>query len=463
MISNFARKAMLCAMPVFVAALSSFAGTQAAAGTAFQYRVLHDYCKAADCADGYYATGTPAMDADGNLYTVSYDGARFGYGALSEIEPRKGGTRYFKHVLKEFCDDDTAECGSGGHPDSGVIMDAQGNLYGTTWTSANKSGCGTVYEIETVTRAAKFKPPVEVLYTFDNPDGCAPAYGSLDYAGKESGQPYDGTSPLFGMTNHGGSQNAGTVYELIPPKPGRKLWTEKVLVNFCNPQAPKGRALPCRAGAFPLGNLVMDASGDVFGETTSGVVFALSPDGSGGFNYNAIYTSNTGEEYIGLLIEDDGTLIGVADGGGPTKGGTLFSLTPPCRACSARDIIYQYTLLHAFCGGGGNCDDGLDPNTVVMDSSGNLFGTTFAGGPNAAPPNSPYTGGGTLFEYSNSGLFFTVHGFCAQTDCADGGAPYGGLMVDNNGNLFGTTAGGGSTVNVKYGAGVLYELSLPPR
>jgi uncharacterized repeat protein (TIGR03803 family) len=460
MISKFARKAMLCAVPVFVAMTAS---TEASAGNAFQFRVLHDYCKAADCADGDYAVGTPFEDKEGNFYTLTHSGARFGYGALTEIEPKKGGTRYFKHVLKEFCDDETADCGSGGHPGAGVIQDFNGDLYGTNEVSSDKKHpCGTIWRIETVTRNTKFHAPIQVLHTFDGTDGCVPDFGSLDYQGKEFGQLYDGASPLFGMTNQGGSQNAGTVYELIPPKPGRNQWTQKVLVSFCNPFAPKGRAQACQTGAYPLGNLVMDQSGDIFGETTSGVVFELSPNGSG-FDYNIVYQSTTGETYVGLTLETDGTLIGVADSGGPTKNGTLFSLTVPCRACNKRDTTYVYTVLHGFCTGGGNCYDGLDPNTVVVDASGNLFGTTFAGGPNAAPPNSPYTGAGTVFEYSNTGVFSVLHDFCGQDNCADGGAPYGGLMIDGNGALYGTTAGGGSTNNVKYGAGVLYELSLPVR
>jgi uncharacterized repeat protein (TIGR03803 family) len=450
MFSKFALKAMLCAVPVAVAAMAS-GGAQA--GAAFQYRVLHDFCKAANCADGAYAVEAPAMDSDGDLYGVTYMRGQGGYGALWELVPHDGGARYYKHVLKGFCDEETADCGSGGRPMAGPVMDVNGNLYGTT-SRTDGNYCGTVYEMPAAITAARFKPQLRVLHTFAyKGDACAPNSGSLEYQGKDSGQAYDGTSPLFGMTQYGGLSGNGAVYKLTPPKPGRKKWTETVLYSFC---VQTLRNTNCQDGKNPQGNLVMDGSGNLFGATNDGKVFEMSQDG---LTFNVLYTSTTGETYTALIIDGGGTLHGVADGGGATGYGTLFSLAPTCAACGRIGLGYQYTLLHDFCAG--DCADGAGPNSLVMDASGNIFGTAFSGGTNPAPPNSTYTGAGTVFEYTQAGSFFPLHQFCAQDVCTDGGAPVGGLMLSSGGAMFGTTAGGGSTANVKYGAGTVYELSAP--
>ena len=77
------------------------------------------------------------------------------------------------------------------------------------------------------------------------------------------------------------------------------------------------------------------------------------------------------------------------------------------------------------------------------------------------PPGTGQAGGGTIFEYTSDGTFFPIYTFCAETNCADGGAPLGGLMTDGNGNFYGTTSEGGSLANANSGSGVVYELSLP--
>ena len=216
----------------------------------------------------------------------------------------------------------------------------------------------------------------------------------------------------------------------------------------------------CADGLQPKGNLAMDASGNLFGGTSDGLIFELSPNGSGGFAYHGIYVSATGESYAGLTLANDGsTLVGVASsGGGSPASGTLFSLAPTsCGACGARQTIYQYTLLHTFCSGGGTCADGNGPIAIVLDSQSDIFGTTESGGANPAAPDVAATGAGTVFEYTQAGSFLTLYNFCAQTNCTDGGNPIGGLTL-NNGALYGTTGFGGSTANIITGAGVAFEL-----
>ena len=429
-----------------VGGLSLAAGlcsTQAEAGAISTYRVLHSFCQTTSCGDGALAISAPAMDANGNLFGVAGFGGRFGGGVLYELTPKHGGARYFKHVLKAFCDPD--HCSGSDEPEATPVLDVSGNLYGTT-TGTRKS-CGAVYMKST-------ERQLHVLHIFQEADGCHPTSGSLVYRGSASGQAYDGVSPLYGVTSDGGANSEGAVYEITPPQPGSNKWGARTIYSFCH-------ISDCADGVHPGGNLVMDANGDLLGGTSDGLIFQLSPDGSGGFDYQGIYVSNTGETYVGFALSSDGhTVFGIASsGGGSPAGGTLFSLASGCRACGARQTV-QYTLLHTFCSGGGNCVDGNGPDAIVLDPQGDVFGITESGGANPAPPGVPASGAGTVFEYTHAGSFLTLYNFCAQANCADGGNPLGSLMM-NNGLLYGTTSFGGSTANLPTGAGVAFEMTLP--
>jgi len=439
MSGNFARSVFVCGLSLAAGLWSA----QTQAGAISNYRVLHAFCQATSCADGALASGAPAIDASGDLFGVTAFGGRFGGGALYELVPKHGGARYFKHVLKAFCDPDY--CSGSGEPEATPIMDGSGNLYGTT-TGVKKS-CGAVY-------MKSAEPQLHVLHIFQGTDGCHPTSGSLVYQGSASGQAYDGVSPLYGVTSDGGANSEGAVYELTPPQPGSNKWGERTIYSFCH-------ISDCADGVQPKGNLVMDANGDLIGGTSDGLIFELSPDGSGGFDYQGIYVSSTGETYVGFALSSDGsTLFGVASsGGGSPAGGTLFSLAAGCRACGARQTV-QYTLLHTFCSGGGSCADGNSPNAIVLDSQGDVFGITESGGANPAPPDVPASGAGTVFEYTHAGSFLTLYNFCAQANCVDGGNPLGGLLL-NNGLLYGTTSFGGATANIVTGAGVAFEMTPP--
>jgi hypothetical protein len=442
MSGNFARSVFVCGLSLAAGLWSA----RAEAGAIVNYRVLHSFCQATSCADGGLAAGAPAIDANGDLFGVTAFGGRFDAGALYELVPKHGGARYFKHVLKAFCDPDF--CSEGGEPEATPVLDVSGNLYGTT-TGVPQKSCGAVYMKST-------ERQLHPLHIFQGADGCQPGSGSLDYQGKESGQVYDGVSPLYGMTTKGGSNSEGVVYELTPPKPGRKAWGERVIYSFC-------QISDCADGMKPQGNLVMDVSGDLFGGTSDGTIFELTPDGAGGFNHSILYISATSESYIGFALASDGaTLYGIADtGGGATARGTLFSLAPgSCRACGARSTIYQYTLLHDFCPSGANCTDGAGPVAIVLDSQDDIFGVTESGGANPSPVTSP-PGAGTIFEYTHAGSFLTLYNFCAQANCADGADPFGGGLLINNGALYGTASLGGSTASGFLGAGVVFEMTLP--
>lgn len=201
-------------------------------------------------------------------------------------------------------------------------------------------------------------------------------------------------------------------------------------------------------GQSPRGSLVMDASGNLYGTTedgganATGMVYELTPSGSG-YTETVLYsfgptTSTDGEHPRGnLVIDSSGNLYGTTEYGGANGTGTVFELT---RGGSG----YTETILHAF--GPSTGTDGDDPMAgLVMDASGNLYGTTVSGGANAK---------GTVFELARGGSGYTesvLHSFGSGTD---GSNPQAGLLLDSSGDLLGTTSGGGTSND-----GTVFELT----
>ncbi len=435
MIGNFARRAMLCTMPAVVAA-AVFASAHAQAGAISSYRVLHAFCQATSCADGALASGAPAMDANGDLFGVTAFGGRFGGGALYELVPKHGGARYFKHVLKAFLR-------------SGLLQRQRRARSDADHGRLGQSLRHDDGPPEIVRRAVYMKsaePQLHVLHIFEGADGCHPTPGSLVYQGSASGQAYDGVSPLYGMTADGGTNNEGAVYELTPPQPGSNKWGARTIYSFChisdcadgvNPQGKSGDGRVRRSARRDIGRPDLRA-------------FAGRQRG---LRLSCHLPLEHGETYAGFALASDGnTLFGIASsGGGSPAGGTLFSLTPGCRACSARQFIY--TPLHTFCSGGGSCADGNAPDAIVLDPQGDVFGITERGGANPAPPGVPASGAGTVFRIYPHRIVPHALQFLRPGQLRDGGNPLGGLLL-NNGLLYGTTSFGGSTANLPTGAGV---------
>lgn len=250
------------------------------------------------------------------------------------------------------------------------------------------NGSGTANANVTNVAVACSTPTEQVLYTFGNaPDGNTPT-GSFVF---------DGSGNLYGTTEKGGAFGQGTVFELSPGAGGQ--WTEKILYSFC-PQSG------CADGSAPNGGLIFDTAGNLYGTTTFG---------------------------------------------GASDLGVSFELTPKSGG------TWTETVLHSF----GSGTDGFNPSGgLVLDSAGNLYGTTTGGG--TGGPNCPSSGSlsdcGTVFELSpGSGSQWTetvLYNFCSQPECADGNTPHGGLIVDSSGNLYGTTTFGGTSTE-----GIVFELS----
>lgn len=235
-------------------------------------------------------------------------------------------------------------------------------------------------------------------------------------------------------------------------------------------------------GEEPLGNLVADQSGNLYGTTKSGgaygfnkangTVFELSPNSDGTWSEAILYNfcsviNNEGYcldgqwPTAGLVFDQAGNLYGTTSSGGAATGGkragTVFELSPP----SVQGGAWTETVLYSFCAGSNtDCQDGGDPvSQLIFDASGNLYGTTSEGG-----AGLDYSMGGTVFELSPSAsgwALTTLYSFCVNGNgrkiCPDGNLPMAGVTFDKSGNLYGTTQSGGAKNS--QGAGTVYELS----
>ncbi len=204
--------------------------------------------------------------------------------------------------------------------------------------------------------------------------------------------------------------------------------SETILFNF--------RKFP--GGAYPYGSLFRSSNGALFGtayaggDSNLGTVFEWA-----GAGYKVLHSFHGGSDgsnpAAGVVQDSAGNLYGTTYFGGPTNAGVVYKVTPSG----------QETVLYAFAGGA----DGSNPFAgVILDSAGNLYGTTLYGGLTSC------TGGcGVVYKVAPSGQFTALHSF---TGGADGATPYAGVTSDSAGNLYGTTYGGGTTQG-----GVVYKLS----
>jgi len=239
-----------------------------------------------------------------------------------------------------------------------------------------------------------------------------------DGAYSEANLVFDGSGNLYGTTFGGGNPQVcasiggcGTVFELSPNSDG--TWTNSVIYNFCSNFSPDG----CLDGQYPEAGLVFDSSGNLYGTTVTGGG-NFCPFNSGGC-------------------------------------GTVFELSPP----KTPGAFWSETVLYAFCSvlQENVCLDGAAPvSQVVLDSSGNVIGTTSTGG-------SGHDVGGTVFKLTRRPDGWTesvLYSFCSLGQgeiCPDGSQPMAGVTFDKVGNLYGTTQSGGSPSS--HGEGTAFKLS----
>jgi uncharacterized repeat protein (TIGR03803 family) len=335
-------------------------------------------------------------------------------------------------VLYSFCGQ--TNCADGALPYAGLVFDQKGNLYGTTFGGGGtfcKNGCGVVFQLTPDGKET-------VLYAFCAQTNCT------DGADPEAGLVFDQKGNLYGTTFYGGAYGEGTVFKLTPQ--GK----ETVLYSFC---AQSG----CADGKRPYAGVILDQKGNLYGTTVEGgassscngygcgVVFKLTPQGKETVLYTFCSDHNCTDgagPYAGLVFDQKGNLYGTTAGGG-AHGGTVFKLTPKGKE----------TVLHSFCAQI-NCSDGAFPNAgLVFDQKGDLYGTTTNGG---SGKGCPYNDGGcgVVFMLAPEGKETVLYSFCAQYNCIDGAGPFAGLVFDQNGNLYGTAGGGAPRAG-----GVVFELT----
>jgi uncharacterized repeat protein (TIGR03803 family) len=464
--------------------------------------VLHSFCSFTNCADGSSPQGGVIRDSAGNLYGTARNGGSYENNAnvVYKLDPAGQETVLYTFtggsdgscpegsVIRDSAGNlyGTTEAGGtvpsgcfsqsgcgvvykldaagqetvlysftggsdGGTPESGVILDSAGNLYGTTTSGGAAAGYGVVFKVDTSGHET-------VLYTFT---------GGADGSGRSSGVIRDSAGNLYG-TAGGGAAGEGVVFKL------EAAGQETVLYNFTGGND----------GGYPSGGVVLDSAGSLFGTAYrggssfgSGAVYKLDTaghekvlytftggaDGShpgtgvirdslgnlygttccGGTSGGVVYKVDTARQetvlygfpgaiggsgpWAGVIRDSAGNLYGTTRSGGAANQGLAYKL----------DATGHETPLYSFTGG----NDGGNPNGVVRDSAGNLYGTTRSGGK---------ANEGAVYELDATGQETVLYSFTGGTD---GGQPQAGVVRDSAGNLYGTTLSGG----LEYGKGCLYS------
>ncbi len=318
--------------------------------------------------------------------------------------------------------------GQGGFPYAGVTI-RRGVLYGTT---QNTFDYGTVYLMSRTGSQWNFS----TIFDFDGGNGGDSPMARVVFGADQH---------MYGTTTGGGNLGGGgTVFKLTPQASICLSvgcpWNENVLWNF--------NAFSYDGGRFAgHGDLVWDQQGNIYGTTSGGgnndegVIYELSPSGNG-WHQSVLYSfgdlPDGREPYGGLIFDNEGNLWGTTAFGGANNQGTIFKLT------NMPGVGWQKTTVYTF----QRATDGSDvEGGLVMDSSGNFYGTTADGGSGV---------GGTVFELSPSGDMYTfkvLYSFSGYYFCGSRAS----LTMDAAGNLYGTTHCDGA-----YQSGNVFKLTNTP-
>jgi len=357
------------------------------------FKVLYTFQGSSDGGEPYAGL---VRDSAGNLYGTAISSGAFGWGVVFKVDT--SGTETVQHSFGDGSTD-------GRTPYGGLVRDKAGNLYGTTYEGGGigcVDGCGTVFKVDTTGTET-------VLHSFTGgtTDGCFPYAGLfLDKAGN-----------LYGTTQACGASSFGTVFRLS------KSGKETILHNFAGGTAD---------GANPLyGSLLMDTKGALYGVAQYG----------GTSNQGVVYKLNPSRALRVLYSFAGGTTDGCNPDGTPAMD-TLGNLYGTAVACGSSNmgIVWKVNrsrkekVLHNFAGG---AKDGADPIAgVILDANGNLYGDTQYGGGSGCFG----TGCGTVYKVSATGKLTLLHIFVGS----EGALPFGGVIRDTKGNLYGTAFLGGT-------------------
>jgi uncharacterized repeat protein (TIGR03803 family) len=386
-------------------------------------------------------------DAAGNLYgTTFYGGSRASVGTIFRLTPpRRLGAAWSETVLHTFSD-----LLGGWDPWAGLIFDKAGNLYGTTWLGGTSGDCGVVFELSPSGGSWTYT----VIHNF--------ACGGVSDGGESRADlVMDQSGNLFGTTSVGGSGSCvggcGVVFELSPSNGG---WTETVLYNFQGASEQVGGT---------GGGVVLDKQGNLYGtnyrgnvRNAAGAVFELKrpPKNGGSWRYKVIhnFTDPTDGAFpsAGVVFDAHGNLYGTTEFGagsgcGGSGCGVVFELNPSSTGTWAYAVLYRFA---------GNGDGGLPQASLTPGAAGDLYGTTQEGGTGLGcsglgcgvafrlrPPHGP---GGAWTET----VLHTFHGG------RDGYVPWGQPAFGKGGRLYGTTQFGGiPTCEIdNFGCGTVFEI-----
>jgi uncharacterized repeat protein (TIGR03803 family) len=383
-------------------------------------------------SDGSGPNGGPIFDQNGDLYGAAGLGGASGQGVVYELT-QSGGV-WTEQVLYSF----TGGAGGVG-PGGPLTFDGAGNIYGVagggSGTGCFGSGCGVVFELMKGSNGTWTETP---LHDFNWTDGAYPAGGLV----------IDEDGNVYGSTDSGGTAdfgNAGTVFELIPGAGGQ--WTQKVLWNFTGG----------KDGAEAEFGVVLGAGGKLYGPTKTGgglngngTVFELTPTASGPWKETTItnMADGNGGPEGGLAADGAGNYYGTTVGGGANGFGVIYEISPAGAGKWTITILYNFAtgLISQQMG------HGASASNLIFDAAGNLYGETGYGGA---------TGNGLVFELSpgagGSWVWKDLYDFQGGVD---GSLPLGGVILDGEGNLYGTTKLGGSGTGChRSGCGTVFELS----
>jgi uncharacterized repeat protein (TIGR03803 family) len=350
------------------------------------FTILHQFQGG---SDGYIPSGQLTMDAQGNLYGATLQGGivgpgcgSFGCGTIFELSAGS----WQKTTQYQF------PGGSGGmYPNGGLVLDTQGNLYGTTQLGGNADDCGTVFKLSQGTLA--------LLHVFEGKDGCGPTAGLA----------VDSQGNFYGSASHGGVSKCdggcGTIFEVTA------AGQFEVLTELSN------------LWYQPDGPLTVDAQGNLYGTTMYGIgkmpgygvgvafkLYLLN----GKWYHQFLHTFNRWyqEPYGGVSFDQQGNLYGVTLKGVGAVGSSVYQIFPAGKS-------WQCAYLEKFAP-----KEDIPESGITVGPAGNIYGVT----------------SGELFELTPGGDQWSFSVVYPVT------AAYGNVIVDAKGNVYGVAGGGSGMV-----------------